>query len=261
MSGDAEQSLLLRRFEGTNLLVDGAFLGPAYLRRSQNWIPGETFRLEKRQGTTAYLGGIIPDAVTRVAALLAHQTRDGTRFLFAVASRGDLPADVLYASQAGGPFIPVTGGQFLAFEARYAMEVVDDILYVGNATENILRVELPSLTAVFMFPVAAFTDGSADATVTDDPGAQILSGTYAYSWCIFDHTNEVYVERGQTREVTKKAAGDQHLSFPTPTGMANALDAQFKAHLFVSPVNYPVEFGHDQTPQGVDEIDLVGPIV
>jgi len=52
-----ERSIVLRRFDGTNILVDSAYLGPTYLRASQNWVPGDTFRLTKRPGSLAYAAG------------------------------------------------------------------------------------------------------------------------------------------------------------------------------------------------------------
>ena len=320
-------AITLRRFDGVNQLVDSATLGPTYLRAAANWIPGETFRLTKAPGTTAYAGGNIPDCA-RVPALLRVYAQDGShRYLYAVrvpsgsattttasasttiikvtsttgyhvgyavrigtlgtaviltidsatqftltSALTGIPAggeavtilDDLWVStdDAAWAHVAFTAGGNAYFQSTgqsYGMEGMNGVLYVGNGHANssvpdpIIAVAFGG-TAGVLAPVATFTDGSAAPTVTADTGSQILTGSYAYCWAIFDHTAGVWLERGQTRTVTNAATGDQALSFPVPTGFASnggALSTRYRGHLMVAPINLPVEFAHDQTPAGI----------
>lgn len=241
----------LRRFEGTNILIDSTYLGPSYLRRSQNWVPGETFRLEKRWGTADYGGGDLPIGVTQVHVLRSAEA-GGDNLFFAVAANAGV--DTIYVSVANAAWTPVSGSAtFASVGTRYDIEVVNGFAYVGNGIDPIKRIDLMTLTAVDLLAIAPFTDGSAAATLVADSGSQILTGTYSYCWCIFDGLNKIWVERSQTREVTKRSAADEAISFPFPTGMVSPIvPGVITAHLFVSPVDYPIEFAHDQTTVGLD---------
>lgn len=248
-----EQELILSRFDGTNLLVDAAYLGPTYLRRAQNWIPGEAYRLEKRPGTTTHPGGVVAAGVTRVHALFAT-AYGANRYLYAVGNNAG--TDTLYVSTNDGAFAALTTGTFASLAENYAFEQLHDVVYVSNGIDVPKRIPLSTAptTSTDLTAIVSFTDGSAAPTLVADTGASLLTGTYAYSWCIFDHTAGIFLERGQTREISKLAAADQAISFPLPTGFATnggALSSRYRAHLFLSPVNWPVELGHDQTPEGV----------
>lgn len=264
MPSEIERIISLRRFDGTNVLLDSAYLGPTYLRSSQNWIPSDTFRLTKAPGTTAYTGGNIANCA-RVQALLRVYATDGShRYLYAVVTPTGGGVDQLWVSTDDGAWARVqsSGGGNFAFastNAQYSMDAMNGVLYVGNGHYNasvadpIVSVPFGG-TATALSPVTSYTDSEAAASVTSDTGAQILTGTYSYVWCIFDHTSAVWKERGTTQTITNANAGDQALSFPVPTGFATnggALSSRYRAHLFVSPVNYPVEFSHDQTPDGI----------
>lgn len=251
-SRETERELILNRFDGTNLLVDSAYLGPTYLRRAQNWIPGETYRLEKRPGTITHPGGVVAAGVTRIHALFATKFT-ATRYLYAVGANAGV--DTLYVSTNDGAWAAVTSGTFASDSEIYAFERLHDTVYVSNGIDVPKKIMLSGpTTATDLVVIASFTDSSAAAGLTADTGASILTGTYAYCWAIFDHTAGVYLERSQTREISKLAGADQSISFPAPAGFATnggLLSSQFRGHLFVSPVNYPVEFGHDHTPEGV----------
>lgn len=264
-----EAELHLDRFEGTNLLLDSTLLGPAYLRRSENWIPGETFRLEKRPGATQHPAGEILTA-SAVKALFAA-SRGTSRYLYAVATFAG--TDTLVVSTNDGAWATVTSGTFTTASTTYGIEQLGDIVYVSNGTDVPKKIDLSSsaTTATNLTAITSFTDGSAAPTPTTDAGATLLTGTYAYCWAIFDHTSGVYVERGQTREITLRQTTDQSLSFPIPTGFASnggALSSRYRGHLFVAPVNFPVEFAHDQTPEGIQatatilrQLVIDGPVV
>lgn len=258
---NTERAIVLRKFDGVNLLVDQAYLGPSYLRAAQNWIPGETFRLTKTPGNAAYPGGNIP-GVDRVMKMIRAYT-SANRYLYAVADPTAAGGDQLWVSIDDGAWVRVAlagGGDadFASSGQRYDMEILNGFLYVGNGVDPILRVTLGG-TAIALTPVTAFTDGSAVPTpqtqnlnfAPAEDHDEILTGTYSYAWAIFDHTADRWVERGQTREVTLNDNTNNAYSVPTPTGMANALSAQFRAHLFLAPINLPIEFGHDQNPEGL----------
>lgn len=253
MPAPQDRELLLSRFLGTNLLVDSTTLGPEYLRRTQNWIPGESLRLEKRPGTTTHPGGTLGAGVTRIHALFAT-SRGSTRYLYAVVANAG--TDTLLLSTNDGAWAAVTSGTFTSDSETYAFEQLHGIVYVSNGIDVPKKIDLATdpTTAINLAPVAAFTDGSAAASVTADVGASLLTGTYAYRWGIFDHTDGVWLEIGQTREITLRVTGDQSISFPIPTGFATnagALSSRYRAHLFVSPVNWPIELAYDQTPEGI----------
>src|SRR6267142_5058743 len=264
-----EESIVLRRFDGTNILLDSAYLGPTYLRVSQNWIPGDTFRLTKRPGAPLLFS---LTGTSRVQKLLRCYNTAGTnRYLYLVLTplvAGVDQVDELWVSVNDAAPVHVTftaGGNvlFTQVQGTYDLLVFNGIVYCGNGVDPIVSVPVGG-TATNLLAVTAFTDTEAAPTLNADTGSQILSGTYAYAWCIFDHTNNIWVERGTTQNITVRATGDQSISFPLPTGMVvlasppypsawnpATLSAQFRAHLFEAPINLPIEFAHDQTPEGV----------
>lgn len=267
---NTERAIVLRKFDGVNLLVDQAYLGPSYLRSSQNWIPGETFRLTKTPGNSAYPGGNIP-GVNRVLHLIRAYT-PGNRYLYAVADPTAAGGDQLWVSPNDGAWVRVAlagGGDadFASGAQRYDMEILNGFLYVGNGVDPIFRVTIGG-TAIALTTIAAFTDGSAAPTpqtqtlnfAPEDTHEEIIPGTYSYCWAIFDHTADRWIERGQTREFTLNDNTNNALQFPAPTGMANALSATIRAHLFVAAINLPVEFGHDQNPEGIGTTGAVAPL-
>lgn len=258
MPSPTDRSILLRRFDGVNLLVDQAYLGPTYLRAAQNFIPGETFRLQKTPGARTY-GGIGMEGVA--ARLMVRAYSGANRYLYTVVYGFSSPSptfDQLWVSINDAVFVRVAnsaGGDadFTTTGGRFGGVVLNGVFYVGNGVDPIFSVPIGG-SATALAAITAFTDGSAAPTVAADAGAQILTGTYAYAWCIFDHTASVWKERGDTREITNRAAADNSISFPPPSGFAinaGALSTRYRAHLFIAPINLPVEFGHDHTPEGV----------
>lgn len=253
-SRERERAIVLRRFDGVSILVDSAFLGPSYLRAAQNWIPGETFRLTKTPGSRAYAYAI-PDVVK--VRLLRRCYSGINRYLYAVVTPSAGGVDRLWVSQNEGAWtrVQLAGGgnaDFTISGGTYDGALLNGILYIGNGVDPLLAVTVGS-TAQSLFAITAFTDGSAAPAINPDPGSQILSGTYSYCWAIFDHTATRWIERGQTRTVTVSTTGDSSLTFPAPSGFASnggALSSQFRAHLFIAPINLPVEFGHDHNPEG-----------
>jgi hypothetical protein len=235
--------ILLRRFDGTNRQVDSVYLGPSYLRRSTNWVPQPSFVLTKRWGTAAYRA---PPEGLRIDAMLRAYTADDTvRYLYAVVTGGT--GDALQVSIDDGPFVTVANGGFATPGARYDLVQIGDVIYAGNGVDPIKRVPLGG-AATNLAGLGSFTDGSAAPTLTNDANAPLLPGTYSYGWAVFNHDTRAWVMRSQAREVTKIDAGDQHLEFPPPTGYTLGPNERF--HLFVAPVNLPIELAMDQMPEG-----------
>lgn len=256
MPSPNEKMIVLRRFDGVNLLVDQAYLGPSYLVQANNWIPGNTFRLTKMPGNLPFKGGTISGPV-RFQKMIRAYDASGHRYLYAVV-QPVTDGDQLWVSIDDGAWTTVllsSGGNamFTQHGAIYDMAILNGILYVGNGVDPIFSIPIGG-TATALKSITAFTDGSAAPTLTSDTGSQILTGTYSYAWAIFDHTGNFWVERGQTRTVDISVSGSQSASFPTPTGFASnsgTLSTQFRAHLFIAPINLPVEFGHDHVPDGL----------
>jgi hypothetical protein len=239
-----DRPILLRRFDGTNRQVDSVYLGPSYLRRATNWVPARSFALTKRGGTLPYQT-VTPAG--RLDALLRAYSSDGQhRYLYAVRVPG-ATTDDLVVSVDDGPFVVVTGGTFAATGARYDLVQVGDVVYVGNGIDPLKRIPLGG-TATNLAALGSFTDGSAAPTFAADANAPLLSGTYSYGWAVMNHDTGAWVTRGQAREVTKASAGDEHITFPAPTGYTLAAGERF--HIFVAPVNLPIELAMDQMPEG-----------
>lgn len=265
MPSPKERQVVLRKFDGVMQLVDQAFLGPSYLRASQNWIPGETFRLTKTPGNVPFAGGPIP-ATEKCLKLFRTYNPAGDRYLYAVATPSAAGGDQLWVSfnDAVWTRVQLSGGGDAGFAERgsvYDIAELNGILYVGNGIDPIYSIPVGG-TATALTPITAFTDGSAAptlivATAASSSERQMLTGTYSYAWAIYDNTANRWVERGQTREVTLPDGTNNAIEFPTPTGMTNPLSAQFRAHLFVAPLNLPVEFGHDQNPEGASAAGTV----
>jgi hypothetical protein len=246
------ESSVLRRFAGVNQQIEPVFLGPNYLLEARNWIPDTTFLLTKRPGSAAYYAFTSP-VLTTTGMIRTYNA--SSRYLYgygrdAAAAVDDrvwlVVDDVTPTAVTNGTFTGRKGatGRLIQYGTS---------IYAGNGVDPIKRIPIAG-TAVDLGTVASFTDGSAAATVATDTGSSILTGTYSYAWCIYDHTNKVWLERGTTREITVRTSTDTNLSFPIPTGFATnagALSSRYKAHLFISPVNYPVEFGHDHTTEGI----------
>lgn len=260
-SNETERAIVLRRFDGVNQLVDQAFLGPSYLAAAENFMPGLTYRLEKVPGNAAYIAGQVPDA-NRVLKMTRVYSTTGTRYLYAVVEPLFAPdPDQLWFTTDDNAWERVqlsTGGDadFTERGAIYDFEMLNGIVYVGNGIDPIYAIPVGEEATPLAAIAALASEGGGGATVVADPGSQILCGTYAYAWAIFDENAGIWAARGQTRTVTTSSTGDQSIEFATPTwtGAPNSgtISAAYTAHLFVAPINLPIEFAHDQTPGGLD---------
>ena len=252
-----EKAIRFSRFIGTNISVDPAALPPNVLQDSANYAPDpESALLVRRAGLRA-VGGM-NDATTTLAVHAPIRVTDtlGQRWLYAYQVRaGGFPARIMHSGDDGVTWTPVTGlpnftltTDTLAGSCRYG-----DVLYFGNGIDPIKQTILNG-TTIDLSAVVDFTDTSAQPSIVADTNSNLLSGTYAYCWGIYDHANRAWLERSQVREVTFRSTGDNSLSFPLPVGFVTnggIISPNFRAHLFVAAVNYPIELGHDQTPEGI----------
>lgn len=252
---DTDLPIGLRKFEGVNQQLDSVYLGPSILRRSTNWVPAESYVLTKRNGSVAYQAVASFNRLDRIQR--AYSTDELHRYLYVVGTP-TAGTDALRLSTDDGAFATITNGAFAASNRRYDMAQLGNLLYVGNGVDPIKRIPLGG-AAVDLGALGSFTDGSAAPTAAADTNAKLLSGTYSYAWAVLNHATGVWTQRGQAREVSKATGTDQHLSFPVATGYALAANERF--HLFVAPVNLPVELAMDQFPEGVTGGGLTGPVI
>ena len=102
---DREVPIPVRRFQGTMLAMDPAFVPPGWLVRCENWVPDLTLIVSKRRGSAPWQRLPSPG---RVDPLVYCSGSDGTRYLYGVAN------DQLYVSVNDAPIVPVTNGAFAA---------------------------------------------------------------------------------------------------------------------------------------------------
>jgi hypothetical protein len=211
-----EQEIVLRKFDGVNLLVDQAYLGPSYLRRASNWIPGETFRLTKAPGNSAYGGGNLP-TFSRVLRMVRVYS-GANRYLYVVGQVAAGTGDEMWVSTVEGAWaqVQLSGGGNLVFTqvgGVYDIEELNGTLYIGNGVDAIYSLPIGS-TATALSPIDAFTDGSSAPSKTSDPGAQWLTGTYAFAWAIFDNQVGVWRRRVTRPSPSRRLPGSPRMAAP-----------------------------------------------
>jgi len=252
---DRETPIPVRRFQGTMLAMDPAFVPPGFLTRAENWVPDLTYVLSKRRGSLSWQRLPQPG---RVDPLVYQTATTGDRYLYAVTQ------DQVYVSQNDGGFTLVAGGAFpLARDARavrsggggagdihYGAAVVGDTLYIGNDVDPIKEIPLGG-SATDLVPLAALDDSGQTATLTADTTARVLAGTYSYRWAVYDHTSSQWVKIGAVRTVTTGSAGRERIGFSAPSA---ALTGSQRYHLFVTGVDQEIEGAHDQTPAGLGAV-------
>ena len=249
MPSDIERSLSLRRFSGVNRLIDSAFLRGDELFQSDNWVPDKSFLLRKRFGTVTHL---TPASVTSAAKALlrVYRNTSSQRLLYIVASVSG--TDTLLVSTNDGAFASVTAGTFTTPSTRYGITIFNRRLYVSNDTDSIkvVDIETDPTTATALDDLVAFTDTSTPALTVATGQKELVAGTHAYTWGVYDTATRVWSRRSQSRTVQVDQQ-QRVLTFTAPAGGDYTLSGTERFHLFVAPVNLPHEFGHDQTPAGL----------
>src|SRR5262245_16687356 len=238
---DRETVIAVRRFTGTMLAVDPAFVPAGFLTRCENWVPELTYVLAKRRGSVNWQR--LPEP-GRVDPLVYATDSAGTRYLYFVAS------NQVWVSIDDGPFTHVANGTFpggLGADSRYGAAVVADTLYVGNDDDPIKQIPLGG-AAVDLVPLALLEDTGQLGYALDDELARVLAGTYSYRWALFDHGASRWLKLGPVHTVTTAGSGRQRLAFRAPTVALTGLQ---RYHLFLAGVNQEIEGAHDQTPAGL----------
>lgn len=263
MPSEQEIPVLLRKFDGVDIATDSAFIGPSYLQSSQNWIPDPTHLLTKRPGSALYRD-LATDLGGTWSGMFGIKHVGLTDTLYVVASP-TAGTEKLYASVAGAAFTAVPSGDFASNAGYvYGFAVLGGNLYVGSGLAPAgVPVPIKQIpfggTAVDLIVLPTFVDVTAAPTstaITTDSLSNIQAGLYTYRWAIYNNVTMVWVSIGtrtalpntSPNTVTITGAELSSLSFTSPVA---GLAANQAYHLFVAPVNLPIEFAHDQTPEGV----------
>src|SRR5262245_63404333 len=107
---DREHVIPVRRFSGTMLAIDPAFVPLGFLASCDNWMPDPTYVLTKRRGSKQWQQ--LPGTITDVDPLAFNFGSDGHRYLFAMARAGTAGGDRLYLSVDDAAFSAVSNGTF-----------------------------------------------------------------------------------------------------------------------------------------------------
>lgn len=249
MPGDKEIPLQLRRWQGVNLAHDEAFVDPSFLRASDNWVPAETYLLTKRRGTALYLdmdAGALNDTLRVHSMIRVHS--GANRYLFAVRNYLDTYDQVVFSTNDAD--FAAAGGlhSFSTFNSRYGMVAHGGYIYVGNglATDEIKKIPFTG-TAVDLTSLSALTPTGATATVVSDSTSQLSSGTYSYCWAVYNTSTKRWISRSSPAEVSITSTRAR-IDFLSPSGAPGANQLY---HLFITPVNLPLEYAHDHITEGV----------
>src|SRR5262252_2710425 len=243
---DRETPIPVRRFQGTMLALDPAFVAPGFLTHCNNWVPDPTYVLTKRLGSTSWQ--TMPGG-TRVDPLVYVTGSDGKRYLYALAApvSGPTPGSALYVSVDDGAFTAVANGVFPNANPRHGVAVLGDLVFFGNDTDPIKQVPLGG-TAIDLVQLGVADDTGESGTFVDDANSNLLAGTYSYRWGIYSTTTQRWTKLGTVKAKTTPGTSRVRLVFRAPTG---GLAAGELWHLFVAGVDQMIEGAHDQTPNGL----------
>lgn len=241
---DREHKIPVRRFAGTMVTLDPSFTPPGYLFYCSNWVPSLTYVLSKRFGSRMFQS--LPAGVNFVDRMVYNLGSDGHRYVFAMAVMNS-GGDQLYVSVDDTPFTAVTNGKFATTGASYGIAAIGDTVYVGNDFDPLKYVTLGA-AAVDVVQLGVATDTGATAACVADANSNIIAGTYAYRWGVYDNTNSRWVSLGAVLNITTPQGSRVHIDFTPPSG---GLAAGQNWHLFVAGVDQMIEGAHDQLPNGV----------
>jgi len=243
---DREPPIPVRRFQGTMLAIDPAFVPLGFLARCNNWLPDPTYVLTKRLGSTVWQtfpGG------TRIDPLIYTTGSDGHRYLYAVAApaSGDTGGSQIYVSIDDAPFAAVSNGKFATAAPRHGAAAIGDNIFFGNDSDPIKQVPLGA-AAIDLVQLGVANDTGATATFVDDPNSNLIAGTYSYRWGTYNQSTLRWTGLATTKMIATPATSRARLVFRAPTG---GLAANELWHLFVAGADQMIEGAHDQTPNGL----------
>jgi hypothetical protein len=240
MPGGPERELPIpvRRFTGTMLAIDPAFVPLGFLAHCENWIPDPTFVLTKRRGSQSWQTLL---AAGRCDPLVYTSGSDGHRYLYLIAG------NTLYVSVDDAAFVGVANGGFATPSPRYGAAAVGDFLYVGNDSDPLKQVPLGG-AATDLVQLGVADDTGQSTSWVDDGNSRLVAGTYTYRWGLYNHTTQRWTKLGPVHVTTTGATSRQRLVFTAPT-VAPAAGERW--HLFVTGVDQEIEGAHDQAPDGL----------
>jgi hypothetical protein len=242
---DRELPIPVRRFQGTMLALDPAFVAPGFLVRCDNWVPDPTYVLTKRLGSEVWQA--MPGG-TRVDPLVYATGSDGHRYLYAVvAPASGTGGSTVYVSVDDAAWAAVPNGVFASSAPRHGAAVLGDNLFLGNYADPIKQIPLGG-TAIDLVQLGVADDTGQTAVFTDDPNSNLLAGTYTYRWGLYNSSTKRWTKLAATHSVTTPATSRVRLVFRGPTG---GLGANELWHLFIAGVDQMIEGAHDQTPNGL----------
>lgn len=243
-----EQAFRQRRFMGTNTVYDPVFLGPQIVRRSENWVPSQSYRLGKRPGSQLLLdfGG------SDITDLLACRSQTGSAYLYAYIRRpNNTPnpdAFIGYIVDEQPPvqwtppsvfFTTATAlGRMVQFRNRvYAGNGVDPLVSwkIGGVASDTQTYGALSMAG----PLGTIATPAASAAVPAFP-----SGSYQVAWAVFDTATGLYVSRTAAQTVSVPAQTALQATAP-----AAALGANQVYRFFIAYRGFPIEYA---TAQGAN---------
>jgi hypothetical protein len=235
-----EQAFRLRRFQGTNTIVDPTFIGNEFLVLTQNWVPNQTFRLSKKPGSRLYTRSGY--GVERITGLGRYYLKD-QRYLYWYGQRTtENGSDHLFRTVEDGAVTPV-GTAYVEDQAYGRMIRYGDKLYVGNGIEPLRQIDIETGAEEILTPIGLITDAVLGPTppVTDPAAERFPTGSYEIAWAIFNKTTKRYTKRSDA--LTLKVEANQAW---TATAPATALAADETYRLFVAPNGWPIEYATAQ---------------
>src|SRR5215470_2371771 len=241
---DREHKIPVRRFAGTMVALDPSFTPAGFLYYCSNWVPSLTYVLSKRLGSLMWQ--TLPAGVNYVDRFCHNLGSDGHHYLFAMAVMNS-GGDQLYVSVDDGTFTAVANGKFATTGGYYGIAAIGDTVYIGNDYDPLKYVTLGA-AAVDVVQLGVATDAGQAAACVADPNSNVIAGTYAYRWGVYDNTNARWVSLGAVQNVTTPQGSRVHIDFTPPSG---GLAAGQTWHLFVAGVDQMIEGAHDQLPNGV----------
>jgi hypothetical protein len=241
---DREHKIPVRKFSGTIVSIDPAFVPVGFLAACNNWIPDPTYVLTKRSGSK--LWATLPGSVDHVDRLGFNFGSDGHRYLFAIAIM-TTGGDQVLVSVDDAAFALVSNGTFTTRSPRYGFASLGDTVYVGNDTDPVKYIHLGD-AAIDVLQLGLADDTGQSATLVADANSNLVAGAYSYRWAIYDNTNVRWAAIANVHTVTTDGSSRVRIQFGSP---AAGLGTAQQWHLFVAGADQMIEGAHDQTPNGV----------
>lgn len=237
-----EQAFRLRRFQGTNVVMDPVFLGSSVVALSQNWVPAQSYRLGKRPGTTQ-LATFDPSPGDITSLLAARDASGG--YLYAYGRRTSIgDAHVYWLKDETLP-VNTTPPNVSFPNATAVGRLIKfrDRVYVGNGVDPIVSFKIGTHDQVQTYGTLSTTSpaGTLATPAASAATPAFPSGSYSYCWAIYDTVTGLYVSRTTTATILVPAQTVLQVTMP-----AAALGANQVYRFFLAPRGYPIEYATAQ---------------